>query len=236
MERRGWYHFAGFSRWSGQVLELIKAGGWAMWPILACSMFTVGIVVERFWALRRKAIMPVGLADEVRGWAASRKPEPAHLDALAATSPLGTLLAAALRARPFGRDVMRERIEDEGRHVMHDLERFLNTLGTIALISPLLGLLGTVSGMIRMFLAIMANGVGDAAALAGGIGESLLCTEAGLIVAVPAYLFHRLLRGRVAGYGIAMEREVIALVDALERPAAAAAPAPAPAPARRAAR
>jgi biopolymer transport protein ExbB len=220
------------------VLELIKAGGWAMWPILACSMLTLGIVLERFWALRRKAVMPRGLSEEVQAWAANRKPDPQHLDALAATSPLGTVLAAALRARPFGREAMRERIEDAGRHVMHDLERFLNTLGTIALISPLMGLLGTVSGMIRMFLSIMANGVGDAGALAGGIGESLVCTEAGLVVAVPAYIFHRLLRGRVHGYGIAMEREVIALVDSIERPAAAVtpAPAPAPAPARRAAR
>ena len=222
------------------MLELIKAGGWAMWPILLCSMLTVGIVVERFWALRRKAVMPAGLADEVQSWAASRKPEAQHLDALAATSPLGIVLAAALRARPFGRDVVRERVEEAGRHVMHDLDRFLTTLGTIALISPLMGLLGTVSGMIRMFLAIMANGVGDAGALAGGIGESLICTEAGLIVAVPAYIFHRFLRGRVTGYGIAMEREVSALVDALERPPAAATPAPAPAPAppqaRRAAR
>ena len=214
------------------MLELIKAGGWAMWPILLCSMLTVGIVVERFWALRRKAIMPAGLAEEVQSWALTRKPEAQHLDALAATSPLGTILAAALRARPFGREAMRERVEDAGRHVMHDLERFLNTLGTIALIAPLLGLLGTVSGMIRMFLAIMANGVGDAGALAGGIGESLICTEAGLIVAVPAYVFHRFLRGRVQNVGIALERQVIAVVDSLERPPAAVAPAPAaPAPA-----
>ena len=213
------------------MLELIKAGGWAMWPILLCSMLTVAIVVERFWALRRKAVMPAGLAEEVQGWAQTRKPEPAHLDALAATSPLGVILAAALRARPFGRDLIRERVEEAGRHVMHDLDRFLTTLGTIALISPLLGLLGTVSGMIRMFLAIMANGVGDAAALAGGIGESLICTEAGLVVAVPAYVFHRLLRGRVTGYGIAMERVVSTLVDSLERPPAAVTPAPAPAPA-----
>ena len=211
------------------MLELIKAGGWAMWPILACSMLTVGIVVERFWALRRKAVMPAGLTDEVQSWAATRKPEPQHLDALAATSPLGTLLAAALRARPFGREAIRERVEDAGRHVMHELERFLNTLGTIALISPLLGLLGTVSGMIRMFLAIMANGVGDAGALAGGIGESLICTEAGLVVAIPAYVFHRYLRGRVADYGIRLEREVVQVVDSLERPPAAVTPAPAPA-------
>ena len=215
------------------MLELLKAGGWAMWPILVCSVLTVGIVVERFWSMRRKVVLPPGLTEEVKSWAATRKPEPQHLEALAANSPLGTVLAAALTARPHGREAVRERVEDAGRHVMHDLERFLNTLGTIALISPLLGLLGTVSGMIRMFLAITANGVGDAGALAGGIGESLICTEAGLVVAVPAYVFHRYLRGRVAELGIGMEREVLDLIDTLDRPVVSATPA---APPRRAAR
>lgn len=220
------------------MLELLKAGGWAMWPIVACSVLVIGIVMERFWTLRRKTVLPAGLGEEVRTWASARKPEPQHLDALAANSPLGKVLAAALRGRPHGREAVRERVEDAGRHVMHDMERYLNTLGTIALVSPLLGLLGTVSGMIRMFLAIMSNGVGDAGALAGGIGESLICTEAGLVVAIPAYIFHRFLRGRVAELGIALEREVMTLLDALDQaaPAAAPAPAPAPAPARRASR
>ena len=200
------------------MLELLMAGGWAMWPILFASVLVLGITVERFWSLRRKAVLPPGLADEVRAWAAVRKPEPAHLDALAENSPLGTILAGALRARPFGRDAVRERVEDEGRQVVHELERFLTLLGTIALISPLMGLLGTVSGMIRMFLAIMVSGVGDAAALAGGIGEALICTAAGLVVAIPAYIFHRYFRGRVASHILAMEREVIALIDELDMP------------------
>ena len=99
---------------------------------------------------------------------------------------------------------------------MHDLNRFLTTLGTLALISPLLGLLGTVFGLIRMFLAVLSHGVGDAQYMAGGIGEALICTAAGLCVAVPAYIFHRYLRGRVVGYAIDMEREVFHLMDALD--------------------
>lgn len=209
------------------------AGGWAMYPILLASVLVLGIVVERFWTLRRKAVLPPGLADEVRAWTAVRKPEPVHLEALAENSPLGTILAGALRARPFGRDAVRERVEDEGRQVVHEMERFLSLLGTIALISPLMGLLGTVSGMIRMFLAIMTSGVGDASALAGGIGEALICTAAGLVVAIPAYVFHRYFRQKIVGYTLAMEREVIALLDELDAPSAptAAPHAVAPAPA-----
>jgi len=203
------------------VLELLLAGGWGMVPIAFCSVLVLAIVVERFWTLRAKSVTPTGLGAEVRDWAAGRRIEAGHIDALEAGSPLGRLLGGVLRARHLGRDAVRERVEDIGRQVMHDLNRFLTTLGTLALISPLLGLLGTVIGLIRMFLAAMVHGVGDAQHMAGGIGEALVCTAAGLCVAVPAYVFHRYFRSRIAGYGIAMEREVLALLDALDAPSAA---------------
>ncbi len=202
------------------MLELLMAGGWGMVPIVICSVLVLSIVVERFWSLRRAAVAPHGLGEEVRSMVAARRVEASHLDALEKTSPLGLLLAGVLRVRHLGRDAVRERVEDVGRQVMHELNRFLTTLGTLALISPLLGLLGTVIGLIRMFLAAMTHGVGDAQYMAGGIGEALVCTAAGLCVAVPAYVFHRYFRSRIASYGIAMEREVLALVDTLDQPAA----------------
>jgi biopolymer transport protein ExbB len=203
------------------VLELLMAGGWGMVPIVICSVLVVGIILERFWSLRTKVVAPPALGDEVRGWAAARRMEASHLEALEKNSPLGEVLAGALRVRHLGREAVRERVEDIGRVVMHDLNRFLNTLGTLALISPLLGLLGTVIGLINMFLAILGHGIGDAQYMAGGIGEALVCTASGIAVAVPAYIFHRYFRGKVAGLGIRMEREVMALMDALDTPASA---------------
>jgi len=202
------------------------AGGKAMLPIALAAILTVAIVLERFWSLRRKEVLPPHLAGEVRAWAQqSRRLEESHLQALARTAPLGEVFAAVLRVRHLGRDAVKERVEDAGRHAMHGLERFLNTLGTIALIAPLLGLLGTVIGLIRMFLAVMTHGIGDANQMAGGIGEALVCTAAGLCVAIPAYIMHRYFRGKVAQLGVDMEREVIALVDALDAEPAPAAPA-----------
>ncbi len=158
------------------MLDILMAGGWAMLPILAASAVALAIILERYWTLRRKAVLPDGLGDQVRAWARSRSLDPQHLATLAAGSPLGELLAGALAVRNRPRDIIKERIEDTGRHVVHRLERYLNTLGTIALIAPLLGLLGTVIGLIRMFMAVMVNGAGDPAKMAGGIGEALICT------------------------------------------------------------
>lgn len=206
------------------------AGSWAMLPILLCSALALAIILERFWTLRRKAVVPPGLGDEVREWARTRKLDPAHLEALRTNSPLGELLAAALGVRNRPRAIIKERVEDTGRHVVHRLERFLNTLGTIALVSPLLGLLGTVFGLISMFFAVMVSGVGDPLKMAGGIGEALVCTASGLCVAIPAYAFHRYFRGRVADLVVEMERQVFLLTDeltAIGEAGAAAAPAPA---------
>ncbi len=198
------------------MLELVKAGGWPMIPLLLLSAVAVAIIVERFWTLRRKAVLPPGLGAEVRAWAARGKLDPAHIDSLRRTSPLGSLLAAALDVRTRPRDQVRERIEDIGRHLVHRMERFLNTLGTIAAAGPLLGLLGTVVGMIQMFLGILDHGVGDVNQLAGGIGKALVCTATGMIVAVPALMFHRYFRGRIAEYIVAMEHEAIQLLDTLD--------------------
>ena len=177
------------------------AGGWAMLPILICSAVALAIVLERCWTLRRRSVLPPGLGEEVRNWARSGQLDPNHLTAL------------AVRNRP--RELIKERIEDTGRHVVHRMERYLNTLGTIALIGPLLGLLGTVIGLIRMFMDVMKGGVGDPMKMAGGIGEALICTATGLIVAIPAYVLHRYFRSKVAGYCVEMERQATELLDEL---------------------
>lgn len=208
------------------MLELVKAGGWPMIPLLVLSAVAVAIIVERAWTLRRSAVIPPALGDEVRAWAARGKLDPVHIESLRKTSPLGALLAAALDVRSRPREVVRERIEDVGRHLVHRMERFLNTLGTIAASGPLLGLFGTVVGMIQMFLAIGDGGLGDVNQLAAGIGKALVCTATGMIVAIPALMAHRWFRGRIAEYIVAMEHEAMLLLDTLEpRPAPAVVPA-----------
>ena len=208
------------------MLELIRAGGWPMIPLLLMSAVALGIIVERFWSLRPTRVLPPGLGDEVRAWVARGKPlEVAHIDSLRSTSPLGALLAAALDVRMRSREEIRERVEDVGRHLVHRMERFLNTLGTIASAGPLLGLFGTVVGMIEMFLGILDHGIGDASQLAGGIGKALVCTATGMLVAIPALAFHRYFRGRISGYIVDMEHEAIRLMDVLDAPAGSPAPA-----------
>ena len=200
------------------MLELVKAGGWPMIPLLLLSAAALAIIVERFWSLRRGAIMPPGLGAEVRAWAAKGRLDSEHVESLRRTSPLGALLAAALDVRRRPREVIRERIEDTGRHLVHRMERYLDALGTIASAGPLLGLFGTVVGMIQMFLGILDHGLGDVNQLAGGIGKALVCTATGMIVAVPALVFHRYFRARIASYVVEMEHEAIALVDVLDVP------------------
>ncbi len=215
--------------------ELVKAGGWPRRPLLLLGVLALAIVLERFWTLRRNEVLPPGLGQEVRNWAARGKLDPNHIQSLRANSPLGALLAAALEARNRPRDQIRERIEDAGRHLVHRMERYLNALGTIASAGPLLGLLGTVVGMIQMFMGILDHGVGDVNQLAGGIGKALVCTATGMIVAIPALMFHRYFKGRIGGYVIEMEQEASALLDALDgRPGvmAAAGRGSPPAPAK----
>ena len=197
--------------------EIILAGGPVMWPIILCSVLAAAIVLERLWSLQQKRIIPRELTERVWKLVETRTLNDRHIEALARNSPLGRVLAAGLANRHTGREIMKEAIEDTGRHVVHELERFLNALGTIAAISPLLGLLGTVIGMILAFQAISHEGVGDPQVLSGGIGQALITTAAGLIVAIPALIGYRYLRGLVDFLVIEMEKEAIKLVQAMDQ-------------------
>lgn len=197
------------------MVEFIVAGGWMMLPILICSVVAMAIILERFWSLQRRRITPDNLAVQVWQWAKSGVLDDKRIASLRSESPLGRVLAAGLVNREYDRDVMKESIEEVGRHVVYELGRYLNTLGTIAAISPLLGLLGTVVGMIKVFAAITTEGVGDASILAGGISEALLTTAAGLSVAIPTLMFYRFFRSRVEGYVVTMEQEALKLVEVL---------------------
>ncbi len=199
------------------MLEIVIAGGWVMLPIILCSVVAAAITIERLWTLKPGRVVPRDLSRQVWDWVSSNQLNIQHIQELRSSSPLGQLLAAGLANRQQDRATMKEVVEDTGRHVVHELERYLNTLGTIASISPLLGLLGTVTGMIRTFSALTAGGAGDPAALAGGISEALITTAAGLMVAIPALICYRYLRGRVDVLVVQMEKEAIALVEALQR-------------------
>jgi biopolymer transport protein ExbB len=197
------------------MLEIVQAGGWLMLPIIAGSVVAVAIVLERLWTLQQRRVVPPNVTAQVWEWVQQGQLDPQHVQQLSQSSPLGQVLATGLSYRHAPREVLKEAIEDSGRHVVHDLERYLNTLGTIAAISPLLGLLGTVSGMIRAFTAITTQGVGDPTVLAGGISEALITTAAGLAVAIPALIAHRYLRGRIDALVVQIEKESIRFVEAL---------------------
>lgn len=197
------------------MLELIKTGGLLMWPIILCSIIAMAIVAERFWSLREMKIVPKNLVARVWQWQKVGHLDKKRIQNLRGSSPLGMVLAAGLVNRNHSREIMKESIEETGRHVAHDLERFLNTLGTIASISPLLGLLGTVIGMIKVFTVITAQGVGDPSILSEGISEALLTTAAGLSVAIPSLMFHRYFRGKIDGLIIIMEQEALKMVEVM---------------------
>ncbi|MGR8949776.1 MAG: MotA/TolQ/ExbB proton channel family protein [Gammaproteobacteria bacterium] len=198
------------------MFEFVRAGGWMMLPILICSVVAMAIVLERFWSLQKRRVTPDNLAVQVWQWARSGVLDDKRIAVMRNESPLGRVLAAGIVNRNYDREVMKESIEEVGRHVIYELGRYLNTLGTIAAISPLLGLLGTVIGMIKVFAAITNEGVGDATILAGGISEALLTTAAGLSVAIPTLMFHRFFRSRVEGYVVMMEQEALKLVEVLD--------------------
>ncbi|MFN2300917.1 MAG: MotA/TolQ/ExbB proton channel family protein [Gammaproteobacteria bacterium] len=200
------------------MLELVQAGGWLMLPILLSSIIAAGIIAERLWFLQRDRVIPAQLVTQVRQRIDADQVDPSFIDALRDSSPLGRVLAAGLVNRFQPREVVKESIEDTGRHVVHELERYLNSLGTIAAIAPLLGLLGTVIGMVKVFAAITVHGVGNPGVLAGGISEALITTAAGLSVAIPALIGYRYLRGRVEELVVFMEQEAMQLIEALQHP------------------
>jgi biopolymer transport protein ExbB len=197
------------------VYELVQAGGWLMIPILLCSVVAAAIIIERTWTLRRKKVIPEKLLTGIWNLLNNNSLTDQHIAEIERGSPLGKVLAAGLINRHLTRDLVRESIEETGRHVVHEMERFMNTLGTISTITPLLGLLGTVIGMIRVFTAITVIGVGDPGQLAGGISEALITTAAGLTIAIPSLIFHRHLKRKIDDLVVAMEQEAMKLVEFL---------------------
>lgn len=191
------------------------AGGWLMLPIIACSIISLAIVIERFWTLNPKRVLPRKLVNQI--WQLHQKGQLSSqwVQKMRVSSPLGRVLASGLMNASSSRVVMKESIEETGRHVAQGLERYLNTLGTIAAITPLLGLLGTVIGMIKVFSVITAVGVGDPGELAGGISQALVTTAAGISVAIPTLIFYRYFRGRVNRLVVGMEEEAIRLVEVM---------------------
>ncbi len=186
-----------------------------MWPILVCSVIAAAIILERLWTLQPRRVVPADLTRRIWALVEAGQINDKVVAALETNSPLGKLLAVGLACRHRPRAVMMERLEDEGRHVALDLDRFLNTLGTIAGVAPLMGLLGTVTGIIKAFNAIYEGGMGDPRLLSGGISEALITTAAGLSVAIPSYIAYRYLRGRVDRIVAQMERDVVRFADAL---------------------
>lgn len=201
--------------WDCAVLELVKAGGWLMLPIILSSILALAICVERYLALNPDKIAPRNLLNQVWGWMQNKQLDNEKLRQLRTASPLGEIIAAGLGNAKYGREIMKESIEDAASHVIHGMERYLTALGTIAAVTPLLGLLGTVMGMIRVFSEIMVQGTGNAAVLAGGISEALITTASGLCVAIPAMVMHRYFQRRIDAIVVTMEQDTIKLINAV---------------------
>lgn len=199
------------------MLEVIIAGGVMMIPIILASIVALAIIFERFWALRRSKVMPVADVEMARQLAEAGQVSKNAIDNLGSNSVVGSVLATGLASSNLPRHVMKENVEEAGRHAVHRLERYLPALATIGSISPLMGLLGTVFGMISSFSQISKAGAGDPAAVAGGISEALITTAAGLVVALVAVIFHRFLKAKVDNYVISMEQEAVKLIEVVNQ-------------------
>ena len=186
-----------------------------MLPIILCSVVAIAIIIERFWSLNASRVTPKYVLAQVWTWIKNNQLDSAKMRELSISSPLGQILATGLLNSKYGREPMVESIEQAAAQIVHEMERYLNTLGTIAAITPLLGLLGTVVGMINVFSEIMLQGTGNANALAGGISEALISTAAGLTVAIPTFIFHRFFTRKVDSLVLSLEQESTKLVDAL---------------------
>ena len=195
------------------MFDLFRAGGPLMWIILICSMVAVTIIIERLLTLRTKQVAPANLRAQIIELAKARKVNADKLKVIQNHSPLGTVFAAGLANIEHGRDAMREALEESGKHVVHSLGRYLNALGTIASITPLIGLLGTVIGMIEVFAAIADNGIGDPTVLSGGISVALITTASGLSVGIPCLMFYRFFRSRIAELTVILEENALALLE-----------------------
>ena len=198
------------------MLEIVQSGGWLMVPILLCSIVAAAICVERLWTLQRSRIVPKNLVAQIWSAVKTEDLDTQKLRELRTSSPLGQVLAAGVANAKRGRDIMKEAMEESAAQVSHDMERYLTSLGIIASISPLLGLLGTVVGMIKVFTALMLEGAGNANVLAGGISQALITTAAGLSVAIPALIFHRFFLRRIDELVVTMEQEAGKLVEILQ--------------------
>jgi len=198
------------------LLEIIEAGGWVMLPIIACSVVATAIVLERSWTLRRRRIMPDNLVSSIWQLHRTGKLTEQRIQEIRDGSPLGRMLTSGIVNRFHSREVMKDAIIDTGRQVVAGLERYLNTLGTIASVSPFLGLLGTVLGIIDVFGVISGAGIGNAVLLSGGIAKALITTAAGLMVAIPALMFHRFFNSKVGTLAIAMEEQALRLVEVMK--------------------
>lgn len=199
------------------MFDLITSGGWLMVPILACSVASLAIILERLWALQDRLISPPDLSRNLEALLQTGQLTRDKIAEIQTSSPLGKILAAGLVNLDQTTDAIRDANEEAGRHVVHDLERYLNALGTIASITPLLGLLGTVIGMIKVFATITAVGVGNPQALAGGISEALITTATGLAVGIPSLLFYRYFKGRVLELTVEMEQQAFRMLDVIRR-------------------
>ena len=199
------------------MFAIIQAAGWPIWFLLLASVIAVALIIERSISLRSKKIIPPTLLEQVVGVYQRQGLSPEVIDRLSRDSPLGAVLAAGLRNLKSSRYVMKEAIEEAGRAVAHDLERFLTTLGTIATAAPLLGLFGTVIGMIEIFGSQAPTGGNNPALLAHGISVALYNTAFGLMIAIPALMFYRYFRGLVDAYTIDMEQAANRMVPHLMR-------------------
>ncbi|MEN0038686.1 MAG: MotA/TolQ/ExbB proton channel family protein [Cellvibrio sp.] len=197
------------------MIEIFLAGGILMWPLLGCSLVVIAISAERYWTLNPAKIAPKTLLAQVWSWIKNNQLDATKLRELKQSSPLGYILAAGLSNSKHGRDVMKDSVQEAANKVIHDLERYISALGTIANLAPLLGLLGTVLGMIEIFNGILLNGTGSTNVLAGGISIALYTTVAGLVVAIPATVSHKFFQRRIDGIVVNMEEEAIKLIDAL---------------------
>jgi biopolymer transport protein ExbB len=196
------------------VYSIILAAGWPIWPLLLASIVALALIIERLVALRRLKVLPDGLLQRVIAEFRQHGSNESTVTALEAQSPLGRVLAAGLRNVGSSREVMREAIEETGNLVGHDLERYLTTLGTIASMSPLMGLFGTVVGMIEIFGSQTAAGT-NPIQLAHGISVALYNTGFGLLIAIPSMIFWRHFRAQVNGYMIEMQQQAVRLVEVL---------------------